>query len=283
MPPRRGAAARRPGRPRRAGRLPPRRGRRPGRPDARGAAPRPPLSPGRWCGWPRPDPRTTRRSTARGLGGPPEGSSSAPTASAPAGAARAPRVAAARHALLVSVLLRPEVPPVDAGLLPIVAAVAAQGLGPDARIVWPNDVLIDGRKVAGILCEMSADQERVQWAVAGIGVNVRSAPALDDARWEAARCRTRPRRRAGPTCWWTCWARSAGLRRDGSRRAPGDPGRVRRARRPARPPGGREPRRRGGDGGLRRHRRAPGGGADRSGRAPARRWRGGAGRPGPGG
>ena len=95
-------------------------------------------------------------------------------------------MAAAGHALLVSVLLRPEVPPVDAGLLPIVAAVAtAEGLGPDARIVWPNDVLIDGRKVAGILCEMSADQERVQWAVAGIGVNVRSAPALDDARWEA--------------------------------------------------------------------------------------------------
>jgi BirA family transcriptional regulator, biotin operon repressor / biotin---[acetyl-CoA-carboxylase] ligase len=97
-----------------------------------------------------------------------------------------PWVAAAGHALLVSVLLRPEVPPVDAGLLPIVVAAAtAEGLGPDARIVWPNDVLIDGRKVAGILCEMSADQERVRWAVAGIGVNVRSAPALDDARWEA--------------------------------------------------------------------------------------------------
>ena len=70
-----------------------------------------------------------------------------------------------------------EVPPVDAGLLPIVAAVgAAEALGPEARIVWPNDLLIGGRKVAGILCEMSADQERVDWAVAGIGVNVRSAP-----------------------------------------------------------------------------------------------------------
>ena len=92
---------------------------------------------------------------------------------------------AAGHGLLVSVLLRPGVPPVDAGLLPIVAAVgAAEALGPEARIVWPNDLLIGGRKVAGILCEMSADQERVQWAVAGIGVNVRSAPVLDDARWE---------------------------------------------------------------------------------------------------
>ncbi|WP_217915544.1 biotin--[acetyl-CoA-carboxylase] ligase [Miltoncostaea marina] len=87
-------------------------------------------------------------------------------------------------ALLVSVLLRPPVAPVDAGLLPVVVAVAvAEALGPDARIVWPNDVLVGGRKVAGILCESSADQERVAWAVAGVGVNVRAAPALDDARW----------------------------------------------------------------------------------------------------
>ncbi|HVH00237.1 MAG TPA: biotin--[acetyl-CoA-carboxylase] ligase [Miltoncostaeaceae bacterium] len=93
-------------------------------------------------------------------------------------------LAAPGHALLVSVLMRPQVPPVDAGLLPIVAAVGtAEALGPEARIVWPNDVLIGGRKVAGILCEISADQERVDWAVAGIGVNVRSAPDLDDARW----------------------------------------------------------------------------------------------------
>ena len=93
-------------------------------------------------------------------------------------------LAAGGHALLVSVLLRPGVAPVDAGLLPMVVAVgAAEALGPDARIVWPNDILIGGRKVAGILCEMSADQERVAWAVAGIGVNVRSAPDLDDARW----------------------------------------------------------------------------------------------------
>jgi BirA family biotin operon repressor/biotin-[acetyl-CoA-carboxylase] ligase len=93
-------------------------------------------------------------------------------------------LAAPGHALLASALLRPGVAPVDAGLLPIVVAVGvAEALGPGARIVWPNDILIGGRKVAGILCEMSADQERVAWAVAGIGINVRSAPALDDARW----------------------------------------------------------------------------------------------------
>lgn len=89
-------------------------------------------------------------------------------------------------ALLMSALLRPRVAPVDAGLLPIVAAVGvARAIGPDARIVWPNDILLDGRKVAGILCEMSADQEQVAWAVVGVGVNVRGAPALGDARWSA--------------------------------------------------------------------------------------------------
>jgi BirA family biotin operon repressor/biotin-[acetyl-CoA-carboxylase] ligase len=93
-------------------------------------------------------------------------------------------LAAGGHALLVSVLLRPQAAPVEAGLVPVVAAVgAAEALGPDARIVWPNDILVGGREVAGILCEMSADQERVAWAVAGGGINVRSAPDLDDARW----------------------------------------------------------------------------------------------------
>lgn len=89
-------------------------------------------------------------------------------------------------ALLVSVLLRPRVAPVDAGLLPIVAATGvARALAERAMIVWPNDILVDGAKVAGILCEMSADQEHVAWAVVGVGVNVRGAPGLSDARWAA--------------------------------------------------------------------------------------------------
>ena len=92
--------------------------------------------------------------------------------------------AAPGDALLVSALLRPPIAPVDAGLLPIVVAVAtAEAVGGGATIAWPNDVFRGERKVAGILCEMSADQERVAWAVAGIGINVRSAPRLEGARW----------------------------------------------------------------------------------------------------
>ena len=123
--------------------------------------------------------------TARAREGAPEGTIvGADRQSAGRGRRGRSWLAAHGHALLVSVLLRPAVAPVDAGLLPIVVAVGAtDALGDEARIVWPNDILRGGRKVAGILCESSADQERVAWVAAGIGVNVRSAPALDDARW----------------------------------------------------------------------------------------------------
>jgi BirA family biotin operon repressor/biotin-[acetyl-CoA-carboxylase] ligase len=54
-------------------------------------------------------------------------------------------------------------------LLPLRAGVAvADVAGPDARVKWPNDVLLGGRKVAGILAEAHAPE----WAVLGIGVNV---------------------------------------------------------------------------------------------------------------
>ncbi len=89
-------------------------------------------------------------------------------------------------AVLMSVLLRPPVAAIDAALLPIVVAVAvAEALHPDATIVWPNDVIVDRQKVCGILCESAADESGLAWAVAGIGVNVRSAPEIADARWRA--------------------------------------------------------------------------------------------------
>ena len=54
-------------------------------------------------------------------------------------------------------------------LLPLRAGLAvADVVGPDALVKWPNDVWLDGRKVAGILAESKASK----WAVLGIGVNV---------------------------------------------------------------------------------------------------------------
>jgi BirA family biotin operon repressor/biotin-[acetyl-CoA-carboxylase] ligase len=58
-------------------------------------------------------------------------------------------------------------------LLPLRAGLAVADLaGAAARVKWPNDVLLDGRKVAGILAEARAPA----WAVLGIGVNVASVP-----------------------------------------------------------------------------------------------------------
>lgn len=78
--------------------------------------------------------------------------------------------------LYCSVILRPEIPPARAPELTLVAAVAlAETLreaGGDAGIKWPNDVQLGGRKVAGILTELSADVERVQFVVVGLGVNL---------------------------------------------------------------------------------------------------------------
>ena len=74
-------------------------------------------------------------------------------------------------ALLMSLLVRD--PP---RLLPLIAAVAvAETAGRETRIKWPNDVQVDGRKVAGILVE---GRPQEHWAVLGIGVNV--AVRLED-------------------------------------------------------------------------------------------------------
>ena len=73
----------------------------------------------------------------------------------------------ADSALMFSVLLEPPPPVADWPELTLVAARAvADAIGPEARIKDPNDVLVDGRKVAGILAEASG---RV---VLGIGINV---------------------------------------------------------------------------------------------------------------
>ena len=90
-------------------------------------------------------------------------------------------VSPARVNLYASFVLRPRLAPADAPQLALAAAVAvARALGPLApgriAIKWPNDCLLDGKKVAGILTEMDAEVDRVRAVVLGIGVNL-NAPA----------------------------------------------------------------------------------------------------------
>lgn len=78
--------------------------------------------------------------------------------------------------LWFSVILKPEISPTDAPKLTLVTAVAValalRGIGIPAGIKWPNDILIHGRKLAGILTEMNAEFDRVHYLIVGIGINV---------------------------------------------------------------------------------------------------------------
>jgi len=81
----------------------------------------------------------------------------------------------------LSVLLRPAVPPGEIPAFTLAAAVAvtraAREAGVDAAIKWPNDVLVDGQKLAGVLTEMEGEADRVSWVIVGVGVNANVDPA----------------------------------------------------------------------------------------------------------
>ncbi len=84
---------------------------------------------------------------------------------------------AAGSGLYVSILLRPALAPADILWVSLAAGLAVQAairdvtsLAPDIR--WPNDLLLSGRKLGGILTELNAEVTRVRHAVIGIGINV---------------------------------------------------------------------------------------------------------------
>jgi len=79
--------------------------------------------------------------------------------------------------IYTSIILRPPLAPSAAPVLTLMAGLAAQkavsattGLSVDIR--WPNDLLVNGKKVCGILTEMSAEVDRLHAVVLGIGMNV---------------------------------------------------------------------------------------------------------------
>ncbi|MDP2181751.1 MAG: biotin--[acetyl-CoA-carboxylase] ligase [Actinomycetota bacterium] len=89
----------------------------------------------------------------------------------------------------LSALLRPGLSLGELAPLPLAVGIAiaraldALGAG-DVGLKWPNDVWLSGSKVAGVLIEISAESDRVEWVVAGIGVNVlRDEGAREDAAY----------------------------------------------------------------------------------------------------
>ena len=79
--------------------------------------------------------------------------------------------------LWFSVILRPELKPAEAVVLVFVSGLAVAEVlrelyGLRVETKWPNDVLVNGRKVCGILTEMNTTGEKVNYAIVGVGVNV---------------------------------------------------------------------------------------------------------------
>ena len=79
--------------------------------------------------------------------------------------------------LYLSVILRPQIPPQQASLITLMAAVAtAEAIQKVSCLVplikWPNDILVKGRKVAGLLNEIHSETDRIHFVILGIGVNL---------------------------------------------------------------------------------------------------------------
>jgi BirA family biotin operon repressor/biotin-[acetyl-CoA-carboxylase] ligase len=76
-----------------------------------------------------------------------------------------------------SLVLVPDIPPMTASMLTLIAGLSAamaieEKTGLEVGIKWPNDLVISGKKVCGILTEMSTEADYIQHVVVGIGINV---------------------------------------------------------------------------------------------------------------
>jgi BirA family transcriptional regulator, biotin operon repressor / biotin---[acetyl-CoA-carboxylase] ligase len=83
--------------------------------------------------------------------------------------------------LYFTIVVRPEIPPafssrVNFAASMILARTLRSLLNVDAAVKWPNDILVDGKKVAGILSEMDAETDRINFINIGIGINVNNDP-----------------------------------------------------------------------------------------------------------
>lgn len=87
----------------------------------------------------------------------------------------------AGSSIYMSILLRPDIPPDRAPMLTLVMALSvAEGIrkcvepgsGCGVQIKWPNDIIINGKKLAGILTEMSAQIDYIDYVTVGVGINV---------------------------------------------------------------------------------------------------------------
>ncbi len=89
--------------------------------------------------------------------------------------------------LYFSMLLKPDIAPDKASMITLVAAysvakVIEKNTGLDAKIKWPNDIVVGKKKVCGILTEMNMERDYIHHIVVGIGINVNEEEFPDEIR-----------------------------------------------------------------------------------------------------
>lgn len=81
-----------------------------------------------------------------------------------------------KKGIYFSIILKPQVPPSKIAKLTLIGAAAVSlaldEMGIDSQIKWPNDIVINGKKICGILTEMSSELNMINYVVLGIGINV---------------------------------------------------------------------------------------------------------------
>jgi BirA family biotin operon repressor/biotin-[acetyl-CoA-carboxylase] ligase len=96
--------------------------------------------------------------------------------------------------IYMSIVLRPEMAPVKAPMLTLVMALSAadslkECTGLDVQIKWPNDIVLNGKKLAGILTEMSTEMDYINHVVIGVGINVNTGQLPEELEEKATSLR----------------------------------------------------------------------------------------------
>lgn len=92
-----------------------------------------------------------------------------------------------------SFILRPKLSPMEvSAITPLCGLAVAKGLNEyfdfDAKIKWPNDIIVGNKKICGMLTEMSCEFDRLEYLVVGIGVNVMSKDFPEEIAHKATSC-----------------------------------------------------------------------------------------------
>jgi len=96
-------------------------------------------------------------------------------------------ISPAGTSIWMSVILRPSIAPTDASKITLLAGLAVcegikEATGLPVQIKWPNDLVLHNKKICGILTEMSAEMEKINYIILGIGINVNTDSFPEDLK-----------------------------------------------------------------------------------------------------